>query len=38
MTNKLTYVEAELEIIVFSSTDIITTSSFDGEEDNVDNW
>ena len=38
MTNKLNYEEAKLEIIVFSSEDVITTSSFNGEDDSVDSW
>ncbi len=38
MTNKLIYEEAKLEIIVFSSEDVITTSNFNGEDDSVDSW
>lgn len=40
MTNKLIYEEAKLEIIVFSSEDVITTSAFNGEDDEIngDSW
>ena len=39
MDNKLKYEEAELEVVLLDSSDVITTSNlFDGEDDYVSEW
>ena len=38
MESKLLYEEVKLEIVSLGSTDVITSSAFDGEEDSISEW